>query len=161
MSTRAMNWALEAGQAARLNTCERLVLMLLAHHHHDKTGACWPAVATLADKSGLTERSVQMQLRKLEARGLITVTTRTVHGRQTSNQYDLFGKPGGAASVTPKPKRRGEPSFTPEQPARGERGGTPQDGRGVNPRSPNREYIPMGDDQTADVIRFTGSVARR
>ncbi len=95
MSTRAMNWALETAKGSRLNSSERLVLMILAHHHHDRTNACFPAIATIAELAGLSTRRAQSTVRALTDKGLINVAVRTEHGRQRSNQYDLFGKPRG------------------------------------------------------------------
>lgn len=138
-----MNWALEVANAARLSASERLVLLILAHHHHDKTSACFPAVDTIAGYAGLSTRRVQMTIRALTTSGLISVATRSVHGRQRTNQCDLFGR------------LRGEASVTPQRASRGDKKSTPQIDRGVKPASPNREEIPEGaSSRTADLFTF-------
>ncbi|WP_424990652.1 helix-turn-helix domain-containing protein [Fluviibacterium sp. S390] len=141
MSVRAMNWAIEVAKGSRLNSSERLVLMILAHHHHDRTNACFPSVATLAEVAGLSTRGVQLALRSLTDKGLISVAVRTEHGRQRSNQYDLFGKPRDEADFTPKRKSRGEAGCTPKPGSRGAGGVTPQNSRGVKPTSPDRDSL--------------------
>jgi DNA-binding transcriptional MocR family regulator len=103
MSLRAIKWVLEAGQRTRMSSVQRLVLLTLAYHHNDRTNQCNPAVDTLAAETGLSARTVQFATRELAASGLITVATRTVHGIQTSNQYDLFGTP--KMSSTPRRER--------------------------------------------------------
>ena len=159
MSTRAMNWALETAKGSRLNSSERLVLMILAHHHHDRTNACFPAVATIAGLAGLSTRGVQLTLRTLANKGLISVAVRTEHGRQRSNQYDLFGKLRDEAGCTPKSKPRGEAGVTPKPRARGAGGGTPQNSRGVKPISPDREYLgDRAERQPTGVIAFPRTV---
>ncbi len=149
MGVRAMNWAHECMSGSRLTASERLVLMVLAHHHHENTNACFPAIATIADLVGLSTRRVQITLRSLAAKGLITIAVRTVHGRQRSNQYDLFGVLRGDAAVTPKSRLRGDKKST------------PQTSRGATLASPDREYSTDRGDQTApDVIPFPRKTAR-
>lgn len=127
-----MQWAIDAGKAADLGAAHRIVLMVLAHHHHDRTGACFPTISTVAEAAGLRERRTQAILRSLEAMGLITIAKRTERGRQRSNQYDLFGRPRGAACCTPKPAPRGAKQST------------PQDARGVHPSAPDRDIYTLG-----------------
>lgn len=130
MSVRAMKWAFEMMPKASLHPSERLVLLALCHHHHEKTGACFPAVETLAAVTGYSIRQVQYALRKLEEIGLIYTNDRTVRGHQRSNQYDLFGNLRGAVGCTPK------------KPGRGAGGGTPRGAiSGVQWVAPDREKI--------------------
>lgn len=71
MSVHVVSWVLEHSDA---KLGERLVLLVLADHaEHDGTNA-WPAVATIARQTRLSERQVQRCLRALEARGEITKT---------------------------------------------------------------------------------------
>lgn len=100
MSWRAIRWAMEAGKAAQLTTVQRTVLWALAYHHNDKTGACNPSVETLADAAGLSPRAVQYATAHLARVGLVTISPRARHGIQTSNQFDLFGKPKGRTTCT-------------------------------------------------------------
>ncbi len=58
---------------------DKLVLMALAEAGHDDGGSCYPGVARLAQLSGVTERNVQLALRRLEAAGWISVVA---HARQ-------------------------------------------------------------------------------
>jgi len=46
------------------------VLRVLADHANSKA-ACWPSVATIANESGYSRRTVQYALRKLEAENLL------------------------------------------------------------------------------------------
>jgi hypothetical protein len=124
MSTRAMNWILETAKGSRLNSSERLVLMILAHHHHDRTNACFPAIATIAELAGLSARRAQSTVRAVTDKGLISVAVRTEHGRQRSNQYDLFGKPRGDATDTPKGKAGNDAGVIPKPRARDDAGVT-------------------------------------
>ncbi|WP_424990877.1 helix-turn-helix domain-containing protein [Fluviibacterium sp. S390] len=159
MSVRAMNWAIEAAKGSRLTSSERLVLMILAHHHHDRTNACFPSVATLAEVAGLSVRRVQITLRSLADKGLISVAIRTEHGRQRSNQYDLFGPMRGDASVAPKPVTRGDAHFTPKRSTRGDGGDAPQNNRGVTLASPDRDSIPdRAERLPTEIIAFPRTV---
>lgn len=136
MSLRAIKWVLGAGQRTRMSNVQRLVLLTLAFHHNDRTNQCNPAVDTLATETGLSARTVQFATRELAASGLITVATRTVHGVQTSNQYDLFGTP--KMSSTPRRERPSTKSngMHPRSPG-GVNGGTDQ---GCTTVHPNLSY---------------------
>ena len=52
---------------------EKLVLLALADWAHDD-GRCWPSIAAVAKKSGVSERTVQRTLRDAEKSGLIKRT---------------------------------------------------------------------------------------
>ncbi len=49
---------------------EKLVLLALADWAHDD-GRCWPSIKAVAEKSGVSERTVQRMLREAEKNGLI------------------------------------------------------------------------------------------
>ena len=50
----------------------------------------WPSKAKLAGLLGVSEKTIQRALRRLETRGLIVSEARhRAHGGQTSNRYDL------------------------------------------------------------------------
>lgn len=49
---------------------EKLVLLALADWAHDD-GRCWPSIKKVAEKSGVSERTVQRMLREAEKNGLV------------------------------------------------------------------------------------------
>jgi hypothetical protein len=51
----------------------RLVAFLLADHHNDSTGLCFPSIPTLAAETGLSERSVIRALEELEGSNQIRI----------------------------------------------------------------------------------------
>ena len=102
MSVKGMNWANYISVTEDLLVSQRLILFILGHHHHDRTNACFPAVATIAKIAGLSERQVQKNLQALQTKGLIRVSSRSVEGRQRSNHYTLFGTPTGEPGDTPQ-----------------------------------------------------------
>ena len=51
---------------------QKLVLLSLAFHADQKDGKCYPSVAAMAEETGLSRRAVQMNLRTLEADGVIS-----------------------------------------------------------------------------------------
>ena len=56
-----------------LQPSEKLVLLALADWAHDD-GRCWPSIKAVADKSGVSERTVQRTLREAEKNGLLERT---------------------------------------------------------------------------------------
>lgn len=54
----------------QLPATEKLVLLCLADFADDD-GVCWPSVETLIERTGLSDRCVREQLKRLEAAGLI------------------------------------------------------------------------------------------
>lgn len=135
MSVRATKWAYETMPRVKLHPSERLVLLSLCYHHHDKTGACFPSIETISAETGFCERQVQYATKRLAEMGLIYVSKRSVRGHQGSNQYDLFGAFRGAVHCTPKPTKKAD--------TRGAGGGAPRGAMaGVQPSAPDREEIP-------------------
>ena len=65
---------------------ERLLLLALADYAGDD-GECWPAVSSLARKTGLSVRGVQQSLRRLEADGWLK--TEVNAGRNGCNNYRI------------------------------------------------------------------------
>lgn len=63
-------WALEIGST------DKLVLLALADNAND-AGVCWPSMATIARKCGLSERAARVAMRRLEAGGHVSSTDRT------------------------------------------------------------------------------------
>ena len=92
------------------------VLAALAYHADQQKLTCWPAIATLARETQVSERGVQCAIRQLEAAGAIL--TERSRGR-TSNIYRLMIPPNPAESA---PLNPAEPASTPQK----LRGSTPQ-----------------------------------
>jgi hypothetical protein len=114
MSIEALNWAERAMATLTIPSTDRHVLRVLCHKHNKKTGACYPSNATIAHLTGYCERRVRVSINNLKKWGFISVKTRTVNGRQSSNQYILFGVPKVSAKDVDatsggqmKPPRRG------------------------------------------------------
>lgn len=83
MSFSAMAWA-----SQQLPECahQKLLLMMLASHHNDKTGLCNPSIKTLALECCMGPTSVKKHLLALERLGLIVKQS---GNRTQSNTYKL------------------------------------------------------------------------
>jgi hypothetical protein len=145
VSLKALKWATDVlTSTPDMTSSERLVLLALSYHHHEKTGACFPRIAVISQMCGLKERATQVAIRQLCERGFVSAGKRVEHGRQRSNQYDLFGKVRGAAPCTPKAGLRGAAPCTPKAP-RGVHFSTPLKNReGCSPMHPDREEEDKG-----------------
>lgn len=64
-------------------------LYVLLARYGSSPDDCFPSVATLADRLGVSAVTVQRGLRELVAAGCVTVVPRFDGGRQTSNGYQL------------------------------------------------------------------------
>lgn len=74
---------------------QKLVLLFLADKAGSK-GTCWPSVATIAEKTGLSRKTVFTQIKKLQEKGLIRIHSGHlgVEGASNvSNRYALKIKP--------------------------------------------------------------------
>lgn len=71
-----------------LPPAEQVVLMWLADHSDDNE-QCYPSRRILAEECGLSVRSLDRALASLIERGLIVKSDRYIHGRQTSNMYEV------------------------------------------------------------------------
>lgn len=111
MGVHAINWAFRQIEMRDLKLSERVILLTLAHMHHDKTEQCTPSVETIAKKSGLSERRVQMNIRTLGEKHLIAVLKRSKGGFQLSNQYVLLG----VTKKAPPKNSRGATGGTPDK----------------------------------------------
>ena len=108
MSNQANKWAFDLMPTSTLDTIDRLILAVLSHRHNHKTGECFPAMATIAQIAGVSERRVRTGIRNLEAAGLITTRRRVGQAGNSSNQYGLFGQPVWPAQTgTKKPGETG------------------------------------------------------
>lgn len=83
-----------------LGPTERLIMLALADHADD-TGRCYPSIQRLCQRTGLTERAVQSNVKKLQAQGYIKVVPGGGKGRP--NIYFVSANP---ASETPYEKPR-------------------------------------------------------
>jgi hypothetical protein len=108
MSMVALTWVRRCGAAPTL----RLVLYALADMANDD-GECWPSIASLVERTGLSERTIQTALAKLVSAG--TLAVERGGGRGRTNLY-RFQYPAGEtpflASETPqeKPRFSGNPA---------------------------------------------------
>ena len=85
MSTVASKWAWEAD----LPLNQKMVLLALADCHNSRTGQCNPRIETLAEKVGLSVRSIQYILKALKKAGYIAPIKRRKGRKQAANQYAL------------------------------------------------------------------------
>ena len=72
MSVHVIEWVLEHSPVE--HPLDRFVLVVVASHASDDGSRAFPSVATLAHKTGLSRRRVQMALRRLAAAGAIEQT---------------------------------------------------------------------------------------
>lgn len=86
MSFAARNWAWDCD----LPCPTKWVLFVLADFHNEETGQCNPSLRKIAQRVGLSTRSVDRHLVTLQDQGFIAISegTRT-DGSRTSNQYHL------------------------------------------------------------------------
>ena len=85
MSVRAMAWAWEQ----RCPPGAKFVLLALADRSDDD-GMCWPGRRGIAERVGITPRSVTRHISSLIKLGILTTIERTREdGARTSNQYRL------------------------------------------------------------------------
>jgi biotin operon repressor len=95
MSIRAINWAREVCERIDAPSKHRLALLMIALHHHDKTGECFPSYDTLANATGISRRKMIDLVSDLEENGLLIRQKRRKGGHQGSNNFVLFGQPKG------------------------------------------------------------------
>lgn len=116
-----MTWAFKQ----RLDPPRKIVLLALADFADDEWN-CWPSLATLVDKTSLSERAVRSSIRTLEDLGLVATASRTrPNGSTTSNVYTLSG--GGHDVPGEGARRAGGPSpeTTPPEPSLNPQGKEP------------------------------------
>lgn len=88
-------------ESKSLGPTERLVMLALADHADDD-GRCYPSIPRLCQRTGLSERAVQTNTRKLTEQGYIRVVEGG--GKGKSNLYFLSSNPAaGAPFETPNP----------------------------------------------------------
>lgn len=79
-----------AMRQVNLKPAAKVVLYWLADHHNERTGACFPSIARLAELCEMSRRSVEAHLSDLEGAGLIERRQRHRDGGgKATNQYIL------------------------------------------------------------------------
>ena len=85
MSIKCLAWA----WGRELPPLPKLILLAIADHADD-TGFAWPGINGVAEKCGLSRRTIQRHMNYLTDKGLITVEPRTrPDGSATSNSYQV------------------------------------------------------------------------
>jgi len=74
----------------------KLVLLALADHANEN-GESYPSMKRLEQRTGLTRRSIQQTLRKLEEKGLVNTLEQRKSGRQVVSRYRLLRKSESSA----------------------------------------------------------------
>lgn len=69
-----------------------VLALALADHAHDDGTHIFPYVATLAEKTRQSDRTVQYQLRKMEASGWLQLVSHAQPGRKRSREYRISGE---------------------------------------------------------------------
>ena len=97
VSIAAMNWAWQQ----QLSPTPKLILMALADAADDQ-GICWPSVATLASKVGVSTRTVRRVMQELISGELLSTEQRyRSDGSCSSNRYRLSLAGGDKLSPAP------------------------------------------------------------
>jgi hypothetical protein len=120
--------------SANLTRSEKLLLLILADYHNDKTEQCDPKVQVLAEDALMGTRRVQQILTSLELKGFIRIEGRE-GGRRRSAQYWLTCLREKGEIIAPQGRSPLRP--TPESPfAPGAKSPTP---KGEIPHAPSME----------------------
>ena len=85
-------------ESRSLGPTERLIMLALADHADDE-GRCYPAMDRLCQRTGLSERAVQTNVRKLVALGYVTIVPGG--GRGHANLYFISANPASDAPNSP------------------------------------------------------------
>lgn len=110
MSVKIMSAVFES---ETLGPTERLIMLSLADHADD-AGRCYPSIARLRQRTGLSERAVQSNIRSLQAAGYITIIPGA--GQGGSNVYIV--RPTPAADAPPQQMHPRRKCTTPPQEVR-------------------------------------------
>jgi Helix-turn-helix domain len=89
-----------------LSATHKLVLLALADNANED-GICWPSIATVARKSGLSVRCVQTAIRQMSKAGIVSVREKAGQ----SNSYKLTPEHG--SRLPPRDVQRGAPGAPP------------------------------------------------
>ena len=86
MSIRALNWAFDQ---RGMHATSKLVLIAIANHADDN-GYAWPGIDGIAERWGMSPRTVSRHVHLLSMDEYVTVAPRfRSNGSQTSNAYQL------------------------------------------------------------------------
>lgn len=91
MSVRLMSAVFES---TTLAPTERLIMLALADHADDE-GRCYPSILRLCQRTGLSERAVQTNIKKLVDRGYVRIVRGG--GKGNSNLYFVSANPAADA----------------------------------------------------------------
>ena len=142
MSIRAINWAREVCERIAAPSKHRLALFVIAMHHHDKTGECYPSYDTVALACGFSRRKLIDLVADLEDNGLLIRHKRRAGGHQGSNHYVLFGRPKALKWVPTRVHKKA--------PCESANGGTQPR---VPPFAHDRDWF-LGDEGPSQVVRL-------
>ena len=96
------NAALKALRAVSLPTAEKAVMLILADMANDLM-TCWPSMATIGSRAGMTERNARRVIRRLQQKGYIHCTDSR---GKTSNRYTLvLHNPDNVSGLAAAPTR--------------------------------------------------------
>jgi DNA-binding transcriptional ArsR family regulator len=157
LSIQAMAWAIEQQEVK--DPAGRLVLLCLANYAGADGRSAFPSVLRLSRDTGLSDRAVQIHLRKLEKLGLIRRGKQVFaqvyigHGGRTPFVYDLIISTGERDAPQKAPGVNVVPAGVKESASRGERGSPNPDLIRDQPKSVQRTF----EDEFRD--RFGGSPA--
>ncbi len=143
MSISARDWAL----AQTLAPGPKFVLVVLADAADDQ-GVCWPRISTVAEKVGVSSRTVQRAIQYLVQRKLVVVEPRLRNdGSSSSNRYRLRLNAGDR--LTPPPVM---PVTHPRHRCQGEgdTGVTPLTERRTEREPPPRKPVPKVEPKAPD-----------
>lgn len=90
-------------ESETLGPTERLIMLALADHADD-AGRCYPSIARLCQRTGLSERAIQTNIRRLSEQGYIRVSAGG--GKGNANLYFITANPAADAprsKCTPAP----------------------------------------------------------
>ena len=87
-------WAISVGST------DKFVLLALADAA-DENGRCWPSIATLGEKTGLSRRAVEGAIKRLQISGYIQV----IHRHRHSNVFTLHQMPSPPQQVRVPPQQ--------------------------------------------------------
>ena len=158
MSIEALRSAFEQS----LPPSEKLVLLVLANCHNNRTKRCNPGMETIAATAGITRRGAIKIIQRLEQRGIIQVTHSRGGNKQTHNYLltvnhvhsntvnDVHGSNSITVNESAKNSERGsknsergsqEPVLTSNEP---KKIGAPSDANGGKPPTcPHEEIISL------------------
>lgn len=77
---------------------QRLVGLVLAEYANRESGLAWPAVSTIAGRSGLGDRAVRIALKRLVELRFLDVER---EGKGTTTTFRLVRNPGTSCRTTP------------------------------------------------------------